>query len=127
MIEVSSISKQSLAISQLIRAQVGAGRIALPVSGQSVYANFKHITGIGGLENQPAFSVSKLRNLDNLIDRLKLLKGESVKSPDLKNSTETDITKMIEDYRRDLYTELHKNNPYMGSMNASGISLEIFA
>ncbi|HAK44469.1 MAG TPA: hypothetical protein DCO79_00895 [Spirochaeta sp.] len=125
--ELQSISRQSLAVSQLVRAQVGTGRIALPVSSNRIYANLKHITGVGGVGNQPAFSLNQLRSLDNLIDRLKLLKGESVKTVNLENSSENDITTMIEQFRKDLYTELHKNNPYMGSISASGLSLELFA
>ncbi|MDC7226312.1 MAG: hypothetical protein PQJ61_06075 [Spirochaetales bacterium] len=125
--ELQSISKQSLTVSQLVRAQVGSGRIALPVRSNRIYANLKHITGIGGIGNQPAFSLSQLRNLDNLIDRLKMLKGEAMKSVNLENASENDVTQMIEDFRRELYTELHKKNPYMGSLNASGLSLELFA
>ena len=125
--ELNSISKQSLAVSQLIRAQVGSGRLALPVNSNNVYANFKHITGVGGMKNQPAFSVSKLRSLDNLIDRLKLLKGDSVKTADLGDASENDLSAMIEQYRQELYTEVHKKNPYRNNFNTSGLSLNLFA
>jgi hypothetical protein len=123
--ELQSISRQSLAVTQLVRAQVGAGRIALPVSSNRIYANLKHITGISNFSNQPAFSLNQLRNLDNLIDRLKLLKNEEL-NVDISGSTENDITKMIEKFREELYTELHKKNPYHNGISASGISLDLF-
>ena len=123
--EIQSVNRQSLAVSQIVRAQVGTGRIALPVNNNRIYANLKHITGVGNLKNQPAFSLNQLRNLDNLIDRLKMLKGGEIK-PDLENSSENDISTMIEKYREELYTELHKKNPYRPVVSASGISLDIF-
>lgn len=125
--ELESISRQSLAVSQLVRAQVGSGRIALPVSSNSIYANFKHITGVGGIGNQPSFSLSQLRSLDNLIDRLKLLKGESVQSVNLESSSGDDVMQMIAKYQQELHTELQKNNPYRGSVQVSGLSLDVFA
>jgi hypothetical protein len=123
---VDSVTRQSLGISQLIRAQVGSGRISLPVKSNQIYANFKHITGIGGSGNQPSFTLSQLRSLDNLIDRLKLLKGEKGLNLSLDDLSENDITKMIEDFNRELYTELHKKNPYKPLLSSSAISLDIF-
>ncbi len=124
--EIQGLARQSLAVSQIVRAQVGTGRIALPVSGSSLYANLKHITGITGQSNQPAFSLSQLRSLDNLIDRLKLLKGEAVGNANLENSSENDIIKMMDEYRQQLYSELHKKNPYRAGIDARGLSLDIF-
>ena len=125
--ELQSISRQSLGVSQLVRAQVGSGRIALPVSSNRIYANFRHITGVGGTAGMPAFSLSQLRNLDNLIDRLKLLKGESVSTVDLNGVSPDDIGGMIEQYQQELHSELQKQNPYRTGVSASGISLNILA
>ena len=122
--DIQSISRQSLTVSQLVRAQVGPGRIALPVSSNRIYANLKHITGIGSIADQPAFSLSQLRNLDNLIDRLKLLRGGE-RSVNVEGASDNDIAKMIEEFRKELYTELHKNNPYSKNISSSGISLDI--
>lgn len=123
--ELQSISRQSLAVSQLVRAQVGSGRIALPVSSNRIYANLKHITGISNLNNQPAFSLSQLRNLDNLIDRLKLLKSGQP-DVDLSGASENDINAMLEKFREELYTEVNKKNPYRAGVSASAVSLDIF-
>ena len=125
--DIQSVSRHSLAVTQLVRAQVGTGRISLPVSSNQIYANFKHITGIGGSANQPSFSISQLRSLDNLIDRLKLLKGDSVKTVDLEGSSENSITTMIETFREELHTALQSsNNPYKSGVSASGISIDLF-
>ncbi len=123
--DIQSISKQSLAISQLVKAQVGTGRIALPVNSNSVYANFKHITGVGTSGNQPAYSFNQLRNLDNLIDRLKLLKGDG-KALNLQGADKNDVAEMIETYRRELYHQLSNNNPYYRNISARGVSLDLF-
>ena len=123
--EIQSISKQSLTVSQLVKAQVGTGRIALPVTSNSVYANFKHITGVGTFKNQPAYSYNQLRNLDNLIDRLKLLKGEG-KAVNIEGADKNDVAEMIETYRRELYQQLSNNNPYYRNISARGVSLDLF-
>jgi hypothetical protein len=124
--EVQSISKQALAINQIVRAQVGTGRISLPVNGSGIYTNFKHITGIGGLKNQPGYSVNQLRNLDNLIDRLKLLKGDKVSGMDFSSGEKGDIEKLLESYREELYKALHTGgNFYQAGIEASGLSLNI--
>ena len=126
--EVQSISKQALAINQIVRAQVGTGRISLPVNGSGVYTNFKHITGIGGFKNQPAYSVNQLRNLDNLIDRLKLLKGDKVSSLDFSSVEKGDIKKLLDSFREELYSALHTGgNMYQAGIETSGISLNILA
>ncbi len=124
--DIQGISKQTLSVPQLIRAEISNNRIALPVNSNRIYAHFKHIKGIGSMSNQPAFSLAQLRHLDNLIDRLKLLKG-GVSNVNLEGASGNDITKMIEEYRVELHTELGKNNPYSKNLSVSALSLNIFA
>lgn len=123
--DVQGVSRQSLGVSELVRAQVGIGRISLPVKSNQIYASFKNISGIGGGPNQPSFSISQLRSLDNLIERLKFLKGRGVQAVSLESSSENDLSKLIEQFNKDLYKELHKDNPYRAGISASGISLDI--
>ena len=124
--DIQSVSRQFLGVSELVRAQAATGRISLPVKSNQIYANFKNITGIGGGHNQPSFSISQLRSLDNLIERLKFLKGKGFQDVNLEGFTVNDFSEKIEQLSRELYTELHKNNPYRTGVSASGISLDIF-
>ncbi|MDC7127057.1 MAG: hypothetical protein PQJ46_15935 [Spirochaetales bacterium] len=125
--DIQAITRQSLGVSDIIRAQTGAGRITVPVQGNHVYANFKHITGVGGGQTGPVFSVSRLRALDNLIDRLQMIKGDSIKDVKADQLGDGQLTKMLKEYNEQLYNELKKNNPYRSGINASGIALDIFA
>ena len=103
---------------------MGAGRISLPVKGNQLYANLKHINGIGGISQQPAYSLSQLRSLDNLIDRLKLLKGDKFK--ELSGDDKNNIQKMIEVYRQELYNSLHEpNGVYKVGFETAGLSLNL--
>ena len=127
--DVQSINRQTLPVSQLIRAQVGTGRISLPVEGSQVYANLKHINGIGGFGNQPAYSLSQLRSLDNLIDRLKLLKGEKFTGSDKLPGNGKELEQMIDTYRKELYMSLHSRpaGVYSPGFTTAGLSLDLTA
>ncbi len=63
--------------SYLMRARYSSGRIAFPVkANQAIYARFKYVTGIPSNEGG-GISLSKLRTIDNLIDRLVSIKATS--------------------------------------------------
>ncbi|ORC37882.1 hypothetical protein B4O97_02460 [Marispirochaeta aestuarii] len=69
----SSTVNRTIPLSSLVRGSVGSSRVGLPVSGsQALYARFKHV--YGRPSEAGGFSLSKLRSLDNLIDRLVKLK-----------------------------------------------------
>ena len=76
--KVESISGLSVVpVTNLVRAWVSEGSIALPVeSTQYLYSNFKHVRGIPAPGNSSGYSLAKLRALDNLIERLQNLKGQ---------------------------------------------------
>ena len=63
--------------SYLMRARYSSGRIAFPVKpSQAIYARFKYVTGIPSNEGG-GVSLSKLRTIDNLIDRLVSIKAST--------------------------------------------------
>ena len=66
---------RTVPLSNLVRAQVSPGRIALPVQNQAIYARFKHVQGIPATAEGQGYSIARLRMLDNLIDRLTRLDG----------------------------------------------------
>ena len=63
--------------SYLMRARYSNGRISFPVKpSQAIYARFKHVTGVPSNEGG-GVSLSRLRSIDNLIDRLVSIKSSS--------------------------------------------------
>lgn len=61
----------------LMRARYSGSRIAFPVKpSQAIYARFEHVTGVPSQEGR-GVSLSKLRTIDNLIDRLISIKASS--------------------------------------------------
>jgi hypothetical protein len=123
--DIQSIARQSLTVPQIVKAQVGSARIALPVNGNLLYTNLKHISGFGGLKNQPSYSLSQLRTLDNMIERLKVLKGDKFQPVPFMDSEEG-LAEMIETYRKELHTALKEESKlYSSSITANGLSLNI--
>ncbi|MBI9101154.1 MAG: hypothetical protein JEY99_01975 [Spirochaetales bacterium] len=70
-------SLSSISLNSIVRAKHSQGAISLPVDSSSfMYSNLKHIRGIPAFGGTPGYSMSRLRVLDNLIDRLQDLKGD---------------------------------------------------
>ncbi|WP_319558798.1 hypothetical protein [Marispirochaeta sp.] len=73
-IQTSTVNR-TIPLTSVVRGSTGSSRVGLPVSSsQAMYARFKHVYGRpseGG-----GFSLSKLRSLDNLIDRLVRLRDK---------------------------------------------------
>lgn len=59
------------------RLRGGSGKLAVPVRPfQAYYAQFKHLTGVPNSKIESSVPLSKLRILDNLIERLVGQKGK---------------------------------------------------
>ncbi|MDR1894214.1 MAG: hypothetical protein LBQ61_05925 [Spirochaetales bacterium] len=66
-------------VSNIVSARVSQGAIALPVeSAHYLYSHLKNIRGYAAPPNSSGYSLSRLRALDNLIERLKELGVEPV-------------------------------------------------
>jgi len=76
-----SASGYNLGYSQVATAQRTG--IGLPVSSQSViYSYYEHVHGYSAGDNSPTVPISKIRILNNLIDNLSRMKGDSsLKNP----------------------------------------------
>jgi len=121
--DILSISRQSLTVPQLVKAQVGSARIALPVDGTLLYTNLKHISGFGGLKNQPSYNLSQLRALDNLIERLKIMKGEKFQPSE---GSGGELSDLIETYQKELHSALQEEKKlYSTGFSTSGLSLNV--
>jgi hypothetical protein len=75
MSSVSLSYNTSLHPSHLLRARYGSGRISFPVRpNQAIYAHFKHVSGVPAADQNGGLSLSRLKSIDTLIDRLVQLK-----------------------------------------------------
>ncbi|MDZ7792780.1 MAG: hypothetical protein U5P10_03550 [Spirochaetia bacterium] len=74
---LSNSTQPTVNPSYLMRARYSSGRIAFPVkANQAIYAHFKHVTGIPA-SGDKGVSLSKLRIIDKVIDRLVSIKSSS--------------------------------------------------
>lgn len=93
---------QNVTLSSILRARYGNGPVSLPTRG-GVYARLKHIQGIPS-RGEGGFTISRLRALDNLIDRLTRLKGMAPEAG--KSASAQQVDRRIEDLSKQLRQEL---------------------
>ena len=129
---IQSISAhRTIPLTSVIRGSLGSNRISLPVSGpHALYARFKHVSGridpSGG-----GFPVSKLRTLDNLIDRLSKMKSsEPRKLPtkkEVSGLSDKSIDAMIQDLSRQLHSAYIKAdaNPFLNLGSGTGLVADL--
>lgn len=127
---ISSLT--TVPVSNLIRARVSEGAIALPVNSTSaVYSNFKHIKGIPAAVDGTGYSISRLRALDNLIDRLRGLGAEKTAdySPAPGGSEPPGIAELTASLRKELNEALSRRMiQFRGSAGLdTALSLDISA
>jgi hypothetical protein len=96
-------------------ARYSSGRLSLPVHrNQVIYANFEHVAGVQASGTR-GFSISKLKILDILIDRLSSIK----KNPDARPKKEEAMSDerldaLISQYEKELHLyAVQASNPYV--------------
>ncbi|MFP4329234.1 MAG: hypothetical protein ACOC28_00995 [Alkalispirochaetaceae bacterium] len=99
---VTQTSLQNVSLSSILRARYGSGPVSLPMRGGMVYARFKHVQGVPS-RGEGGFTISRLRALDNLIDRLSRLKGARVENSNLESEA---VDRRIDELSRQLNQEL---------------------
>jgi hypothetical protein len=131
----SATASKTLQITNIIRANNSPNRISLPVNRQQyLYARFKHIWGFPEARQGEGYSLSKLRILDTLIDRLHRLKGQSgftsqASSPQgLEKLSPEKIDSMIRQYQQEIHSLAQSNGtPYQGAFVDPGLLFNILA
>lgn len=107
----------TLSVVHMLRAPVAGGKIALPVSPYTVFAQFRHIQGVQPGPSGAGYSINKARIIDSLIHRLVSLKesGSDGISADLPRSTagmsDEALDALIEQYSQKLHTALTSGLP----------------
>lgn len=72
-----------------------SGKLYVPVSRSAIlYANFDHVSGVAAKTGQEGISISKIRILNSLIDRLCAIKNQSKESiQDISNDQADELIK----------------------------------
>jgi hypothetical protein len=122
---------RQLTLSSLIQARnvsiTNSGKVGVPVDRQSyMYARFKHVHGVPVNDGARGVSLSRLKTLDILIDRLAKLKNTAVK---LDPADKQDVNELISRYSNEIRSLLA--DPFKGSSaaaeTAGGAVVSIFA
>lgn len=88
-----------------------AGKLYVPVSRSAIlYSNFDHVSGVVAQNGQQGVSITKIRILNSLIERLSAIKNEP-------NESITDISDemadtLIENYQNQIKTAVNQT-PYL--------------
>ena len=101
-------------LSNLIRAQYSPGRIALPTRA-GMYTRLKHVQGVPTQIAGAGYSISKLRMIDLLVDRLVRLKGQPMESPTVTSDAEADA--LVMDYAHQISQALSSASPLAQSFS----------
>ncbi len=109
--EIGSYSASpAVSVPKLVQARFSSGRVTMPVrSSQYLYARFKNVAGVPAPGGSGGFSISRLRSIDVLIDRLKQVK----RNPEMKDDRSLDA--MIDQLSSKLHMEAVKadQSPYI--------------
>ena len=97
--EILSVSK-ALSLPHIVRASYSKSKISVPINSASIgYARFKHIKGVPSFAGGSGFSVTRLKQLDTMIDFISRMKNEAV-SVDLGSGDESALERLTEEYSK---------------------------
>lgn len=93
-------------------ASSGAGgKLYVPVSRSAIlYSNFDHVSGVVAKSGQEGVSISKIRILNSLIERLSEIKNEPKES--ITDISDDQAQVLIEQYQKQLQQTI-KQTPYL--------------
>jgi hypothetical protein len=109
-------------LTDLVRANVSGGRVALPVQG-GVYARLNHISAVPAGSSDGGYSLSRLRAIDAMIARMARAREAMV--PDVAADPVEQKEAILEEVAR-LVTESIEAGP-RGSVDPTGFVLNLVA
>ena len=96
--------------SSSISSSGSSGKLYVPVSRSSlIYSNFDHVSGVAAKTGQNGVSISKIRILNSLIERLSAIQNEPKKS--VQNMSENQAEVLIKNYQKQISQAVQ--NPYI--------------
>ena len=118
-------------LSRFITRNRSVGKLSLPVDPSlSLYSRFRHVRGVPSIDRTGGVPLSKLRALDNLIDRLIRLGGKQPIVKNIDNLNEKEIEGLISQYQRGLHQTLNSSRKlagYVGKSVESALTLNMVA
>ena len=121
-VRYGSVASQ-LSSLQFYRVSRSGSRVSIPVRpSQTVYAQYRHISGTPASSSQRAVPLSRVALLNSLITNLQRLQKEPSYSPDTESS-EKKSEALIEQYA----AELHRAVQSMGSSAGAGMIFSLSA
>lgn len=117
-------------ISGLVSQKQSNAKLALPVDGSAIlYSRYKHVRGTNPLGQTNGMPLSKLRALDNLIDRLVRLKSNK---PIVRNTVglnDQELKGLIRNYREELHRVISGRGAALSEVraDATAVTLNIVA
>ena len=89
----------------------GAGKLYVPVNKSALlYSHFDHVSGVAARSGQNGVSISKIRILNSLIERLSAIKNEPKES--ITDISEDQAQALIENYQKQIQAAV-KQTPYL--------------
>lgn len=86
------------------------GKLYVPVSRSSlIYSNFDHVSGVAAKTGQNGVSISKIRILNSLIERLSAIQNEPKKS--VQDISDKQAEVLIKNYQKQISQAIQ--NPYI--------------
>jgi len=134
-------TQPTLSPAYVMRARYSGGRIAFPVKpSQAVYACFEHVQGFPS-DKGNGISISRLRSIDKMIDRLASLKQQTgnraqqakletmIKSLEAARSTisDTELSSVVQEGAETLHSASLSSAPYAQTGGYQGIFFSLSA
>ncbi len=105
-------------------------RLAIPVAPSNfIYSQFKHVAGFPAPEGVQGVTISKLKILDVLIDRLSQLKTKNLpQAPEIQAMTDGRIDALIYQYEKEISSAAAASTPYKAAPAApAGVLFNLVA
>ncbi len=120
-------TRSTVPVQELLRARYADGRISLPVSGSAVYARFRHVQGVPTDGETMGFSLSRLRVLDTLIDRLVRMQGKAEYQRHDEGMSPEAVEALIDRYKQELSSTLTRLEAagYTNGLVESGMAVSL--
>ena len=115
-------------LTHIVRATYSEGRIAVPVkTPHSLYARFKHITGIPAFSDSYSVPYNRLKQLDLIIDQLSRAKNTEI-IVDMDDKDSRAVESMFMQYSGELRSRLNSELPdFNQGLYSPGIILNLTA
>lgn len=95
------------------------GKLYVPVNKSALlYSHFEHVSGVAAKSNQNGVSISKLRILNSLIDRVSAINNE--KSPVIEQIDSVKTEKMIAVYQKQMQAAMKNTYALSGARPVPG-------